>query len=66
MGLRNFANCQNRFGVIFVALVLTLFAAGCKKKTPPPVTPPPPPPAKVEAPKLTLRDLWEEAKKRLQ
>jgi peptidoglycan-associated lipoprotein len=51
MGLRNIANRQNRSGVILLALMLSLFAAGCKKKTPPPVTPPPPPPATVEKPK---------------
>ncbi len=36
--------------VISIALVLAMFAAGCKKKVPPPPPPPPPAPAKTEAP----------------
>jgi peptidoglycan-associated lipoprotein len=36
---------------MLMALIFSLFAAGCKKKVPPPTPPPPPPPAKVEAPK---------------
>jgi peptidoglycan-associated lipoprotein len=51
MGLRKIASRQNQFGVILLALMLSLFAAGCKKKTPPPAPPPPPPPTKTEAPK---------------
>ena len=48
MGLNKFAS-RNNLGTIGLALMLSLFAAGCKKKPPvatPP--PPPPPPAKVE------------------
>jgi peptidoglycan-associated lipoprotein len=40
---------KRKVGVIWIALSLAMFAAGCKKKAPPP--PPPPPPAPVEAPK---------------
>lgn len=36
---------QRKITVISIALVLAMFAAGCKKKAPPP--PPPPPPAPV-------------------
>ena len=46
--LRRFVS-RNNLGTIGLALMLSLFAAGCKKK-PPVVTtpPPPPPPVKVE------------------
>jgi peptidoglycan-associated lipoprotein len=50
MGLHKFAS-RNNLGTVVLALMLSMFAVGCKKKvaaTPPP--PPPPPPAKV-APK---------------
>jgi peptidoglycan-associated lipoprotein len=45
------ASCRNRFSVILLALLLSLFAAGCKKKTPVAAAPPPPPPKVVEPPK---------------
>src|SRR6478672_10845509 len=48
MGLHKFAS-RNNLGTVVLALMLSMFAVGCKKKvaaTPPP--PPPPPPAKVE------------------
>jgi peptidoglycan-associated lipoprotein len=39
---------KRKISVICVAILLALFAAGCKKKAPgPPPPPPPPPPAKV-------------------
>src|SRR5437764_2048565 len=34
-----------KFGALALALVLVLFASGCKKKTPPPAPPPAPPAA---------------------
>jgi peptidoglycan-associated lipoprotein len=41
-----------KFSVICLAVVLAMFAAGCKKKVPAPAPPPPPPPAPpVEQPK---------------
>jgi peptidoglycan-associated lipoprotein len=51
MGPRYIASCRNRSGVIVMALVFSLFAAGCKKKVATAPAPPPPPPAKVEEPK---------------
>jgi len=39
---------KRKIGVIWIALSLAMFAAGCKKKAPPP---PPPPPVQPEAPK---------------
>ena len=40
---------KRKITVVCVAILLALFAAGCKKKAPaPPVTPPPPPPPKQE------------------
>src|SRR3954467_14499874 len=39
---------KRKFTVIWIALSLAMFAAGCKKKAPPP--PPPPPPAPAPAP----------------
>jgi len=39
---------KRKIGVIWIALSLAMFAAGCKKKAPPP--PPPPPPAPVVVP----------------
>jgi peptidoglycan-associated lipoprotein len=36
---------KRQLSVIWMAVLLALFAAGCKKKTPPPAPPPPPPPA---------------------
>jgi peptidoglycan-associated lipoprotein len=44
-------SCRNRFSVILLALMLSLFAAGCKKKAPVAAAPPPPPPKVVEPPK---------------
>jgi len=41
---------KRRFSVICLAVVLAMFAAGCKKKVPPPAPPPPPPPAPAPAP----------------
>ncbi|HTS29501.1 MAG TPA: OmpA family protein [Bryobacteraceae bacterium] len=37
---------KRKLTVLWIALAVTMFAAGCKKKAPPP--PPPPPPAPVE------------------
>ncbi len=43
---------KRKLTVLWIALSLAMFAAGCKKKAPPPPPPPPPaPPAKVEPPK---------------
>src|SRR4051794_36864970 len=39
---------KRKLTVLWIALSLAMFAAGCKKKAPPP--PPPPPPAPVAAP----------------
>jgi peptidoglycan-associated lipoprotein len=50
MGFRYSAISRNQLSAILLALLLSLFAAGCKKKTPPP-PPPPAPSPKVEAPK---------------
>jgi peptidoglycan-associated lipoprotein len=36
--------------LVALAIMLAMFAAGCKKKAPPPVTPPPPAPAPVVTP----------------
>ena len=48
MGIQRLAN-RNRIATVFLALLLTMFAAGCKKKAPPAAPPPPPPPpAKAE------------------
>jgi len=41
---------KRQISVIWMAVLLALFAAGCKKKTPPPAPPPPPPPAKTVEP----------------
>jgi peptidoglycan-associated lipoprotein len=35
---------KRQISVIWMAIMLALFIAGCKKKTPPPAPPPPPPP----------------------
>ena len=43
---------QRQISVIWIGILLALFAAGCKKKTPPPA-PPPPPPAPVQETKPT-------------
>ena len=41
---------KRHISVIWMAILLALFVAGCKKKAPPaPPPPPPPPPAKIEA-----------------
>jgi peptidoglycan-associated lipoprotein len=52
MGLQRIVH-RNRVGTLLLAVLLALFAAGCKKKTPvvTATPPPPPPPAKVEPPK---------------
>src|SRR4051794_18512033 len=43
---------KRKLTVLWIALSLAMFAAGCKKKAPPPPPPPPPAPAaKVEPPK---------------
>jgi peptidoglycan-associated lipoprotein len=39
---------KRKISVICVAILLALFAAGCKKKAPAPPVPPPPPPPKVQ------------------
>ena len=41
---------KRNISVVGLAIVLSMFAAGCKKKAPPPPPPPPPPAAKTEAP----------------
>jgi peptidoglycan-associated lipoprotein len=52
MGLNFKANTRNRFGVVALAVALSMFAAGCRKK-PAPAPPPPPPPKETPAPKPT-------------
>jgi peptidoglycan-associated lipoprotein len=42
---------KRKISVIWIAVLLALFAAGCKKKAPAPPPPPPPPPPAKEAPK---------------
>ena len=42
MGLHKFAS-RNNLGTVVLALMLSMFAVGCKKKVA--ATPPPPPPA---------------------
>jgi peptidoglycan-associated lipoprotein len=42
---------KKKISLISMAVLLALFAAGCKKKVPPPPPPPPPPPVKTEPPK---------------
>ncbi len=39
-----------KLGVIWMGIMLAMFAAGCKKKAPPPPPPPPPAPAPAPAP----------------
>ena len=41
---------KHKITVVSIALVLAMFAAGCKKKAPPPPPPPPPAPVGVTAP----------------
>lgn len=41
---------KRKIGVIWMGIMLAMFAAGCKKKAPPPPPPPPPPPAEKPAP----------------
>ena len=45
-----YARFSGTFSAVLLALVLLVFAAGCKKKAPPPPPPPPPAPAAPEAP----------------
>ena len=42
---------KRRITGVVLAVMLALFAAGCKKKAPAPAPPPPPPPAPVEQPR---------------
>jgi peptidoglycan-associated lipoprotein len=46
---------KRKLSALWIAISLTMFAAGCKKKAPPPPPPPPPPPVetKPEPPKPT-------------
>jgi len=44
---------KRKLTVLWIALSLAMFAAGCKKKAPPP--PPPPPPAPAPAPAATAK-----------
>src|ERR1041385_3129560 len=41
---------KRQISVIWMGVLLALFAAGCKKKTPPPAPPPPPPPSTSNVP----------------
>src|SRR5438045_8548232 len=41
---------KRQISVIWMAVLLAVFAAGCKKKTPPPAPPPPPAPSTNTAP----------------
>jgi peptidoglycan-associated lipoprotein len=41
---------KRQITVIWIGILLAMFAAGCKKKVPPPPPPPPPPPAEKPAP----------------
>lgn len=50
MGINQIASRRSKLGIVMLSVMLSLFAAGCKKKVPPPAPPPPPPP-KQEAPK---------------
>lgn len=50
MGLDKLAS-RNKLSVVVLALVLSLFAVGCKKKVAAPPPPPPPPVEKKEVPK---------------
>ncbi len=46
---------KRKIGVIWMGMMLAMFAAGCKKKAPPPPPPPPPPVApKPEPPKAPM------------
>jgi peptidoglycan-associated lipoprotein len=47
MGLKKIAS-RNNFGTVVLALMLCMFAVGCKKKTPVVTQPPPPPPPPVK------------------
>src|ERR1700686_2019224 len=42
---------KRKLTVIWMTILLAMFAAGCKKKVQPPPPPPPPAPARVEQPK---------------
>ena len=50
MGLHISAS-RNKLGIVALALVLSMFAVGCKKKAPIVTAPPPPPSKQVETPK---------------
>jgi peptidoglycan-associated lipoprotein len=47
-GIEYIASRRSKIGVAVLALLLSLFAAGCKKKVPAPAPPPPPPPPKEQ------------------
>jgi peptidoglycan-associated lipoprotein len=50
---------KRNWNVIWIAIVLVAFAAGCKKKAPPPPPPPPPPKAEVAPPPPAAPDITE-------
>jgi peptidoglycan-associated lipoprotein len=50
---------KRNWSVIWIAIVLAVFAAGCKKKAAPPPPPPPPPAKPVEAPPPAAPDITE-------
>src|SRR5262245_34193830 len=50
---------KRNWSVISIAIVLALFAAGCKKKAAPPPPPPPPPTKPVEPPPAAAPDIAE-------
>lgn len=50
---------KRNWSVIWIAIVLAVFAAGCKKKAAPPPPPPPPPTKTAEAPPSTAPDISE-------
>ncbi len=50
---------KRNWSVIWIAIVLAVFAAGCKKKAAPPPPPPPPPAKIVEVPPPAAPDITE-------
>ena len=50
---------KRNWSVIWIAILLAVFAAGCKKKAAPPPPPPPPPAKVVEAPPPAAPDIAE-------
>jgi peptidoglycan-associated lipoprotein len=50
---------KRNWSVIWIAIVLAVFAAGCKKKAAPPPPPPPPPAKQVEPPPPAAPDITE-------